>query len=947
MNSILMNKIKHIVIQVAVALIAAILIAADVLCGVFFTMVSVTLNQRPYDLVETKPDPSIDTQYYKSDYDYDMDKLRAAQKEYSKTVQEEGSVLLKNANLPLSEGLNITLLGGSIGEGSSGFLYGGGGSGQIDTSASPNLKEAFEGAGYKVNPVMWNYYNTGSGVSTRSLGSGTVGEKALSVMGENEKNSIATYKDAAIVVIGRTGTENLDIPFFTTEDASKHPLEFSQNELDLINYACENFPKVVLLLNTMQTMEISPVLGKNNLSVLWIGAGGEDGLLAIPEILNGKRNPSGRLVDTYATDLMKTPAVVNQGKTVLSSADGDNLGAYYVYSEGIYVGYRYYETRYADKVANIAKVGNFDYNEEVIYPFGYGLSYTSFSYSDFSISDDGNNLTAHVKVKNTGSREGKETVQIYMQSPYTDYDKKNAIEKSAIELVGFEKTKMLKPNEETNITVEIPKKNMRVYDAKEAKTYIVEAGDYFFSVGYNVHDALNNVLAKQNRKISDGMTSAGNVDLAVKYTVGKTDSTNYSVGKKGDKIENQFETADINYYKNGFKYLSRSDWEGTFPKLYSNGSFTATDAMVKDFNIKLPENLDDEAVTTGKNNGLTLASMIGLDYDHESWNDLLDQLSLQDLCDLTYGYFSTAKLPSIAKPQMVDKDGPAGINSSIIGSVKGYGYATEILLGSTFSKELVNKQGVFVGEDSLVTLVNGWYAPGVNIHRSSFSGRNFEYYSEDPYLSGVFAGEVISGARTKGLYCYMKHFALNDQETNRSVAKTFANEQTIREIYLKAFEIPVVDYGANAMMLSMNYLGMYWVGQHPTLLSKVVRGEWGFKGAIITDMTARYGEELNAISVINGTDLFLNSKTFTVKYLQDNPGIQKAMRNTAHNVLFVAANSNGMNGLSATTKVVDKIPPWVYWLAALNIVLVAALTVGTVYNIKIMKRNGGKNYENA
>lgn len=830
------------------------------------------------------------------------------------------------------------MLGAGSAETAAGFLYGGGGSGGIDTSNALNLKEIFELANYKVNPAAWAYYNTGAGIGNRSIGTKRVGEQPLSNMPSSVKD-VSGYKDVGVVVISRPGSEGSDIPFTTAEDPDKHFLELSQNELDLINFACNEagFGKVILLLNTMQAVELAPVSDYDNLSIVWIGAAGEYGAQAIPSILNGDVNPSGRLVDTYVNDMLANdPSTKNQGDLRWTASDG-STGAYYVYQENIYVGYKYYETRYADKVMGTANVGTYDYNDVVTYPFGYGESYTEFSYSNFSINESRDDITATVTVTNTGSVAGKEVIQIYMQSPYTQYDKDNNIEKEAVQLVGFDKTAELAAGERETVSVTFPKEYMRVYDATGAKTYILDAGDYYFTVGKDAHDAINNILSKQGYTTANGMTADGDASLVGQVNQSRLDKTSYATGDNGEAITNQLADADINYYDSSFKYMTRKDWAGTFPT--STYQINITQKMLDDRVVEDPEeDTTLEMPTTGANNGLSLVSMMGLDYDHASWDLLLDQLTYDEMVGLLSARFSNAAVPSVQKPALIDSDGPAGITASLGVGAKGFGYSVEVLLSSTWNKDLALRQGELIGEDSLATLVAGWYAPACNIHRSAFSGRNFEYYSEDSVISGQFAGIVINGAQSKGVYCYLKHFAINDQETNRVQANTFLTEQTARQIYLRPFEIAIREYGSNALMYSMNDIGMKWIGHHTGIAKNILRGEWNYKGIALTDTQGNFATELNDMAIYNGLDMYLSSQTVDSS-CENSATMVTALREAAHHVLYVTVNSNGMNGLTSNTKIVNIIPPWVICLIIANVVVICACIGGSFVNIKRTIKN--------
>ena len=943
------KKTLWISIQGILILFLAAIIVGNFVAMSYSSRISILLEQSTYKTVENEDGSAADTEYYVSDY-ASYKELLASQNEFGKQIQAEGSVLLQNSGLPIAKSGNITLLGAGCGEitsGNTGFIVGGGGSGSISVKGIPSIHQVFTDAGYSVNPVMKEYYTSGAGKSTRSTGGGYVGEQPLSNMTAKELESIDFYKDVGIVIIGRTGSEGADVPRYQTDDPEKCFLELSQNEIDLVDFAIEKFDKVVVLLNTLTSMDISAIVEKD-VSILWIGAGGQTGLMAIPDLLNGNEAPSGRLVDTYAADLMhNTPSVLNQGTFAFTNVEQENSKNYYVYAESIYVGYKYYETRYADQVMKMENVGDYDYRENVVFPFGYGLSYTTFEYSDFSMEEKGENFEFEVTVTNTGETKGKEVLQIYMQSPYTQYDKDNGIEKSAVELVGFAKTNLLEPGKQETVKVVVPKEAMRAYDAQKEKSYIVDKGDYYFAVGTDAHNALNNILAKQDYSVSDGMTDNGNENLAVVYNQPVFDAKTYSYGADGEKITNEFDEADIRYYDSSFQYLSRSNWEGTFPVPYGDGQTEATAQMIED--MKMPVFETDEADSmpaVGANNELPLISLRGYEYDHEAWNTLLDQLTVEDMWSIVSGDGSAA-IEGIGKPGTSAKDGPAGITGTLNGGASAFGYPVEALLASTWNLDIAEQMGRFLGEDSLLSGITGLYAPACNIHRSPFSGRNFEYYSEDGYISGKFTANVVEGAKEKGMYCFVKHFALNDQEAVRVSACTFSNEQTIRELYLKPFELAVREGKTAAMMSSYNHIGCVWSGHHEGLLTEVLRNEWGFTGYVLTDFMSptSYEDVLAGIQV--GQDTWMSSKTTEFSNADaDNATLTCAMRESCHRVLYTTVNSNAMNGISVTTKIVAVTPAWMYWLIGLDVIVAVGVGVASFFIIRKIRRMYKEKYEN-
>ena len=520
---------------------------------------------------------------------------------------------------------------------------------------------------------------------------------------------------------------------------------------------------------------------------LWVGAGGQKGINAIPKMIKGDLVPSGRLVDTYAVDALSAPAMKNFGDYTFTNATSRNTSKYLNYSEGIYIGYKYYETRYEDKVLNQGNAGDYDYKKEVQFPFGYGLSYTNFEYSNFNVKENADTFDFRVTVKNTGGLASKDVVEIYMQSPYTDYDKTNNVEKSAIELVGFEKTDIIEPNKSETLTVSVKKSEMASYDYKKAQTYIVDSGTYYFALGDSAHDALNNILAKKGKNTSDGMDYDGNQSFVYTYEQKDFDSTTYATSLSGGAVNNKLSFADLTNYDKGEKYLTGSNWVDSFPKTYEveDGSRKAQASNELLSDLQVPTITDNESNYTmpdfnliSGNGELSLVNLNGRSYDDPYWEVLLNQMSKEDMYNLVrVGGYQTGAIASIGKPGTIDKDGSAGISSTLVGGKGAFGYPVESIVSSTWNKAIAKRMGELVGEDGIYTKTSGWYAPSMNIHRTQFSGRNFEYFSEDGYLSGQFGAAMVEGAESKGLYCYIKHFAFNDQETNRGGVATFMNEQ--------------------------------------------------------------------------------------------------------------------------------------------------------------------------
>ena len=864
----------------------------------------------------------------------------------------EGLVLLKNEDgaLPLADDeKNIALLG----QNSVDFVYGGAGSGSVSIDNAPTLKSVLEENGFKVNAALWDFYTSGAGKNYRkevpdSSGDGdfAVNEVPQSVYTDAVMKSM-DGDDVGIVVLGRNGGESADIP--TAPLASGYLyLEPDADELALVAAACEKFDKVILLVNANNPMELGlledPAYA-NVKAAVWVGGVGQEGMHAIGKIFSGEVNPSGRLVDTYAYDSLSAPSNYNLGSFDITNGSEvadypGNASHYMVYQEGIYVGYRYYETRYEDAVLGRGNAGDFDYDEEVQFPFGFGLSYTEFAWSDYAVTEGEDAFSVSVTVTNSGDVAGKDVVQVYMQSPYTDYDREHGIEKAAVELVGFDKTETLQPGASETVTVEVDKEVMKTYDAEGAKTYIADAGDYYFAVGRDAHDALNNILSAKG---AEGVE--GDAGLAYVYDLAELDAETYAVSSAtGNAITNRFDDADVNYYED-MTYLSRSDWEGTMPKqAFKGGSWQATDEMIADLNwYRGDEVVNDPGAQMpsfgSTKTALKVQDMTDAEYGDVRWDDLLSQLSRNQMTRLVrMGGYSTIQIDVIGLPATQDKDGPSGISGTLVGGASTMAWPVEVVMASTWNTELMERMGELIGEDSIGAGVTGWYAPGANIHRSPYSGRNFEYYSEDGFLSGKIGAAEMRGARSRGVIAYMKHFALNDQETNRYGGAIFADEQTIRELYLEPFEYITIEGGANAAMAAMNRIGARWAGAHKGLMTDVLRNEWGFEGMVITDqasVSAMFYQDMIS-GLWAGTDLWLNTNSayWSLDDYSDNATVMANVKRAAKNIVYAITNSNAVQsyaGMGTTGS--TGLAPWQIALYTLDAVLGAAAVFGIAVSV--------------
>ena len=906
----------------------------------------------------------------------DEDALRTAELDFTRRVVGEGLVLLKNDNsfLPLKSGAKLSVFGLSSASGN----MGGSGSGDIEIK-SDSLAGALQKAGYEINPVLSKFtastshkHGTGAGPGGGdAMGEWKVDEIPYSEYTDEVKASYAQYGDAAIVVLNRHDGEGSDLPREMGRfgnNPEKHYLELSDEEEALLKGIKESgqFSGTILVLNMANPFELG-FLEKEEYGVtacVWYASTGTDGIFSVADIFSGKISPSGRLVDTWAYDDLSSPVMQNFGDFRFLKADGTPSGYSYMnYAEGIYMGYRYYETRYEDKVMGAENVGDYDYAATVQFPFGFGLSYTSFDWSDFKAEMKDDVVTAAVTVKNTGSVSGKDVVEIFAQSPYTV----GGVEKASVVLAGYAKTKELKPGESDKITVSFNLKDIASYDFQQNKTWILDPGNYYVTAGRDAHDAINNILAAKGCTAQNGMTEDGKAALTGSFKIDSLRKLNTAV--TGAEVTNQFDNDSLE----DAVYLSRSNWSvmdngglrtstqeiaglskntdaaGTVGSLVMNEKLIAAFAMSGADSVDLNElakkpfpSKEDYTYGATPEAPLTLAQMKGLAYDDPKWEELLNQTKLSEQ-HILYGNsgYGTKAIESIQKPKTFEYDGPAGISNFITGK-SGFGYPNTIVLAATWNQDLANEYGKLMGEDAILTKTAGWYAPATNLHRSPFSGRNYEYFSEDPFLSGRITANIIKNVQQKGVYVYMKHFALNDQETNRAAnnqVSVWAQEQAIRELYLKPFQMGVEDGGAKGIMLSMNRIGSTWSGDHYPLLTNVCRGEWGFNGIFITDYLASMDVAMIDKLLAAGGNLVLSTTEFRLSDVKAN-WCRAYLRDSTHLVLYHQANSLAVNGLGGEDVKFEVGTP-IYKIALW--VLMGLLAVYLVYSIIKMIQYGRMN----
>lgn len=848
--------------------------------------------------------------------------------ELAKDVQSEAVTLLKNddSNLPLS-GKKVNVFGW----GSTNPVYGGTGSGSMSKQyKTVSLLDGMKQAGLKTNTELSKLY-TDYRKDRPEVGmfaqDWTLPEVPAKQYSDKLVSDAKDFSDEAVVVLTRVGGEGADLPTdmkakgITYKNNSKDYddfqkgesfLQLSKTERDMIDLVTSNFKKVTLVYNGANTFQFDFLNDYPQIqSVVWCPPAGQTGFSALGEVLAGETNPSGKTSDTFLKDLTKSVSYNNFGKFEYTNmADkaakykgftGDDVTAipgFVNYSEGIYVGYKFYETASDEGLIN--------YDDTVAFPFGYGLSYTSFDQKLDSVKYKGGKVTVTATVTNTGDKAGKDVVEVYYNPPYTD----GGIEKASKNLAGFEKTKELQPGESQKVTVKFDDDDMASYDYKGAKAYVLEKGDYDISIQSDSHHVIDHKA------------------ITVKDTVTYDSDSNTHNGDK-TVATNQFDdvAGDVTY-------LSRADHfanykEATAAPTNFKMSDKAKETFYNNSNYD-PKKFDkdsDKMPTTGAKNGLKLSDMYGKDYDDADWDKLLDQLTFDDMDNLiANGGYGTQALKSVGKIQLTDADGPASLNNNFTG-VGSIGFPASTAFACTWNKDLAKQFGEMIGDMAHDMHVAGWYAPAMNIHRSAFSGRTFEYFSEDSLLSGAMASNEIAGAKSKGVYSFMKHFALNDQETNRTnMVCTWANEQSIRETYLKPFEMSVKEGGAQAVMSSFNYIGYTYAGASSNLLQTVLRDEWGFKGFVLTDYFGGYGYQNADQEVRAGNDSMLATTKITNHITDKSATSVKAMRQAAHNILYTAANSwQYANGEPKVATPIWKTAMYVAW--GVTAVLVIGLEI--------------------
>ena len=931
---------------------------------------------------------------YKSDYSSTTELLDSIE-DLGERMSEEGTVLLKNENnaLPLSkdETQKLSLLGFSSYYPVQGGDMGSSLNENKGTDADTvDFVEALDAKGFKINEDlqklyksleadfktevnMWGnimeYYHITAPATDGVFASKEPSQEKMDSVDDKWKDSMDDY-NVMLVTIGRSSTENgTYLPGVDGVDASQNlnqtdPLGLSDDERDLINAAVEakenNGGKVIVMLNNANAMEIDEIKNNDGVdAIMEIGFPGGYGFYGVADILSGEANPSGHLTDTYAVTNANSPAAQNFGNYEWTNADPSvNINAEEVEAEDIYTGYKYYETRYADTVLGQgnadATVGSstgkaWNYDDEVSYPFGYGLSYTTFEQTLKSVDVDLANrtVTAEVDVKNTGDVAGKDVVQLYTSVPYTDYDVENKVEKSAVQLLDYEKTDMIEPGESQTVTITADAQDMASWDSScenEAGTtgnWILDNGTYYFTVGNGAHEAVNNVLAAQDQDVE------GNKDNVQTWELGDFDSSSFAVTLNGTPVENQLQDADLNnWMEDTVTYLSRNDWEGTWPETYKD--LTATDEMIStmaDDYSDIEANGDPSSVTFGADNGMTLANMKGVeDITDERWSTLMDQLTLEECLIRTgLGGTSTKVIESITSPEAIQNDGPNGFNSYPLGQYANSDASTgdpcviaeddpnrdykmgvmanETVIGQTFSKQLAAEWGKAVGNYSLWANTAIWWGVGTNLHRTPYNARNHEYFSEDAVLTAGQGAAIIKAGHDYGVLIAPKHLAFNDTEINRTGIAEFMTEQAARENELRGAQSCIENANALAVMTTYNRVGCVTSNAHTGLLLNILHKEWGFKGLMSEDFIQDPAYTKIHMAVHNGVTMTCNTGDNTMAAVEavwpywsvENASQSEELLTDLKQAMlyqnYALANSNAMDGMSTSTHI-EKLNTW-------------------------------------
>ena len=996
-------------VTTATASLLALSVCASTVVDGFRTDIDKFLGTKSTKLVTEETD-GVDLYTFKSDYTSTSDLLHGIQ-DVGERMSEEGSVLLKNNGaLPLTkdETQKITLLGFSSYYPVQGGDMGSSLSENTGTDADTvDMVQAFKAKGFGLNQTVADMYKALQPTFKSEVQSwgGTIeynhitAPSTTGVFSSKEPSQAAldgqnaAWKDSMndnnvmIVTIARSASENgTYMPGTAGVDPTQNlnqtdPLGLSDDERDLIQAAVDakasNGGKVIVLLNNASAMEVQEIQDNAGVdAILQVGLPGGYGFYGVADILSGEVNPSGHLTDTYAVKNANSPAAQNFGDLQWTNANPDiKMNDAIVEAENIYIGYKYYETRYFDTVMNqgnaASTVGSstgsaWNYDDEVTYPFGYGLSYTTFTQTldDLHVDLENETVTAKVTVTNTGSVAGKDVVQLYVSLPYTDYDKEHGVEKAAVQLLDYGKTAELAPGASETVTITADMQNMASWDSTADNAagtkgcYILDAGDYYFTIGNGAHEAVQNVLA------AEGQDVGGSADKAKSWNLGSQDTTAFATTKNGTAVENQLADMDVNYWMPGTAtYLTRSDWEGTFPKTYKD--LTATDEMIDILDNDIYEinaNGDPSTVTFGADNGLTLADLKGVsDFNDQRWDMLMDEITLEECMIRTaFGGTSTKVIESIMSPEAIQNDGPNGIYSYPLGQYANtdkasddpcavdandpnlaYKFGTmvnETVIAQTFNKDLAADYGRVIGNYSLWANTAIFWGIGTNLHRLPYNARNHEYYSEDAVLTAGQGTAYAAAAMEYGVIIAPKHLAFNDTEINRTGVSVFMTEQQARENELRGTQGIVENAHVLGVMTAYNRVGITQDNAHTGLTKNILRNEWGFQGLISEDFIQNANYVVLKEAVLNGVTMSCNTGDntmaavsekypyWTVEAVSQDTTMMTALKQAMKYQNYALANSNAMDGMASNTKLVSVRTWYDNALTAVQIVF-AALTV--------------------
>ena len=928
--------------------------------------------------VEKKENGTVD--YYHHRYE-SLQKAYEKSKELALDIQQGGSTLLKNNGNALPLKANERKIS-VFGTASVNIAYGGTGSGNGNTKGMVSLFDALKEGGFDYNPELKRFYEEkyrqgyrrGGGTD---MNGGYYGSKGSRDYGysineiEREaydpvRKSYSQYNDVALIIISRSGGEGQDLPtsmeeFHEADD--KHYLQLTEEEIELfqeVNSA--GFKKTVLLLNTLNPFEcgfiLDPSYGID--AAIHIGGPGRYGLIAIAEMLKGERPIEGHLSDTQPKNMLCLPSMQNYGDNHFTEKGKDTTACYVSYNEGLYIGYRYYETIYEDHMLARFQADSFDYESEVAFPFGHGLSYSSFSWSNYSLTLEDNAFHLSLDVKNVGNFPCKDTVQVYLQKPYTEKDIEKGIEKSAVELIAYEKTNTLKPNQTQKVELSFSFDDLASYDAYTNQNYLIEKGDYFICFAHDSHDAISTILSEKGLDLA-------HQGFAIKHTQNEDIEITHT-RKTGYPIENRFETSSYSCLPKDIHLLSRSAWKDSFPKMYGDEGTPGKarkefDAETKEamlnqdvhshlgpnddefdyvynWNTKKVEKIKIPAKTPSKIEKLNFMDMVDangtpIDYFDPKWDRLVENLGEGEMyAFLSFGAGRSEELPSINKRLTLTSDSPMGLH---VGTL----FPCYPIQAGTFDKAIAKRMGEAIAEEALWHNIRGWYSPTCNIHRHPFGGRNYEYYSEDPHLAGLYVYEVVTAVQANGTFVQVKHFALNDQDTNRgdrgnyrnedpyNGLVTYAGEQSIREIYLKVFQYAIEKADGHGVMTSYNRVGTTWAGGHYGLVTEVLRNEWGLKGNALTDYAGTFGYKYMNMNqgLRAGNDVWLHPKrSFPIDDKNSDSAIYY-MRKACKHMLYAEACSSRINNQrfenGESVKVVSHLHTWE--IAVVGIMVLVAL----------------------